>query len=108
MKKITLLFFVFCNFIFAFSGKVIEVADGDTVTVLSQGKSIRVRFYGVDAPEKNQEYGIKSLDALKKIIKNKTVEVLEKEKDQYGRVVGVVYLNGENVNLKQVADGNAW
>ena len=36
------------------------------------------------------------------------MEVLEKEKDQYGRVVGVVYLNGENVNLKQVADGNAW
>ncbi|MGL6100461.1 MAG: thermonuclease family protein, partial [Fusobacteriaceae bacterium] len=89
-------------------GKVIKVADGDTITVLSKGKSHRVRFYGVDAPEKDQEYGLKSLDILKKLLLNKTVDIKEKEKDQYGRIVGTVYLDGENINLRQVKDGNAW
>lgn len=52
MKRIALLFFVVSSFIFAFTGKVVKVADGDTITVLSNGKSVRVRFYGIDAPEK--------------------------------------------------------
>ncbi|MGL4402328.1 MAG: thermonuclease family protein [Fusobacteriaceae bacterium] len=52
MKRITLLFFIVCNFIFTFTGKVTKVADGDTITVLTNGKSVRVRFYGIDAPEK--------------------------------------------------------
>ena len=108
MKRITLLFFIICNFIFAFTGKVTKVADGDTITVLANGKSVRIRFYGIDAPEKKQDYGIKSLDVLKKLLDGKTVEIEEKDKDQYGRVVGVVFLNGENINLKQVAEGNAW
>ncbi|MGL4402331.1 MAG: thermonuclease family protein [Fusobacteriaceae bacterium] len=108
MKRIALLFFIICNLIFAFTGKVTKVADGDTITVLTDGKSVRIRFYGIDAPEKKQDYGIKSLDVLKKLLDGKTVEIEEKDKDQYGRVVGVVFLNGENINLKQVAEGNAW
>lgn len=90
-------------------GKVIKVADGDTVTIVEDnGKKTRVRFYGVDAPEKDQEYGIKSLDVLKKLIDGKQVEVNVKDKDQYGRVVGVVYCEGTNLNLYQLENGNAW
>lgn len=68
MKKLIVLFltFLLAALSFAFSGQVIKVADGDTITVLKNGEKVRVRFYGIDAPEKKQEYGIKSLDVLKK------------------------------------------
>ncbi|MGL4403491.1 MAG: thermonuclease family protein [Fusobacteriaceae bacterium] len=108
MKRIAILFFIICNFIFAFTGKVTKVADGDTITVLANGKSVRVRFYGIDAPEKNQDHGIKSLNDLKKLLNEKTVRIEKKDKDPYGRIVGVVFLGEENINLKQVAEGNAW
>ena len=93
---------------FAFSGKVIKVADGDTITVLKDGEKVRIRLYGIDAPEKKQEYGIKSLDVLKKMIDGQVVEIDVKDKDQYGRVVGEVYYNGKNVNLYMLETGNAW
>ena len=53
-------------------------------SVLKDGEKVRVRFYGIDAPEKKQEYGIKSLDVLKKMIDGKIVEIDVKDKDQYG------------------------
>lgn len=89
-------------------GKVIKVADGDTITILENGKKVRVRFYGIDAPEKKQEYGVKSLSVLKDLVDRKEVKVDVKDKDQYGRVVGVVYLDDLNVNLYMLETGNAW
>lgn len=41
----------------AWSGKVVHVADGDTITVLKSGKKVKVRLYGIDTPEKAQWYG---------------------------------------------------
>lgn len=110
MKKLIVLFltFLLATLSFAFSGKVIKVADGDTITVLRDGEKVRVRFYGIDAPEKKQEYGIKSLDVLKKMIDGKIVEIDVKDKDQYGRVVGEVYYNKKNINLYMLETGNAW
>lgn len=110
MKKLIVLFltFLLATLSFAFSGKVIKVADGDTITVLRDGEKVRVRFYGIDAPEKKQEYGIKSLDVLKKMIDGKIVEIDVKDKDQYGRVVGEVYYNKNNINLYMLETGNAW
>ncbi|MGL5277489.1 MAG: thermonuclease family protein [Cetobacterium sp.] len=110
MKKLIVLFltFLLTTLSFAFSGKVIKVADGDTITVLKDGEKVRVRFYGIDAPEKKQEYGIKSLDVLKKMIDGKIVEIDVKDKDQYGRVVGEVYYKGKNINLYMLETGNAW
>jgi len=45
----------------AFQGQCVKVLDGDTITVLGQGnKEIRVRIYGVDCPEKSQNFGQKA------------------------------------------------
>lgn len=112
MKKlfliiISLLFFA-CSSNNDLTGKVIKVADGDTITILHKGKKTKVRFYGIDAPEKKQEYGMKSLDTLKKLVNNKNVKVEIKDKDQYGRVVGIVYLKNTNVNLYMLETGSAW
>ncbi|MGL5904243.1 MAG: thermonuclease family protein [Cetobacterium sp.] len=110
MKKINLLliFFILSALSFAFTGKVIKVADGDTITVQNGEEKVRVRFYGVDAPEKKQEYGVKSLDVLKKMIDGKVVEIKQKDKDQYGRVVGEVYFEGKNLNLYMLENGHVW
>ncbi|MGL4873049.1 MAG: thermonuclease family protein [Cetobacterium sp.] len=110
MKKINVLFFllIISTLSLAFTGKVIKVADGDTITVLKGEEKVRVRFYGIDAPEKKQEYGIKSLDVLKKMIDGKVVEINQKDKDQYGRVVGEVYFEGKNLNLYMLESGHVW
>lgn len=48
-----------------FSGKVVRVSDGDTVTVLFEEKTpIRVRIMGIDAPEKKQAFGERSKQAM--------------------------------------------
>ena len=42
-------------------GKVVKIADGDTVTIVdNSGKKHRIRFAGIDAPEKDQSYGFSS------------------------------------------------
>ena len=43
-----------------FSGMVVSIADGDTLTVLHAGKQERVRLYGVDCPEKKQPFGTRA------------------------------------------------
>lgn len=110
MKKIIFVLLLIINIItFSMSGKVIKVADGDTITIqTSNNEKIKIRLYGIDAPEKKQEYGIKSLDVLKKLSYGKTVDVEVKEKDRYGRTVGIVFLNGEEINFKMIETGNAW
>ncbi|MFL1707055.1 thermonuclease family protein [Campylobacter sp. MOP7] len=64
----------------ALTGKVIKVADGDTITILNpQKKQIKVRLYGIDAPEKKQAYGEKSRKFLDSMIAGKNVTNEEKE-----------------------------
>ena len=45
-----------------FSGKVIGVTDGDTITVLHDRTPVKIRLHGIDCPENGQEYSA-SLDA---------------------------------------------
>jgi endonuclease YncB( thermonuclease family) len=43
-----------------FTGKVVGVSDGDTISVMRGGKAVKVRLYGIDCPEKKQAWrGVK-------------------------------------------------
>ena len=41
-------------------GKVVRIADGNTVTILVDGSQMRVCLFGIDAPERGQDYSRKS------------------------------------------------
>jgi len=90
------------------NGRVTEVYDGDTITLHSDGKNYRIRFYGIDAPEAKQQDGIASRDVLRDKILGQDVTVTVKNIDRYGRAVGQVSLQGRNINLEMVREGQAW
>ena len=81
------------------------VQDGDT---LKLADGTRVRLWGIDAPEKNQEYGNDSRDRLKELCEGKSLRLIVKDTDQYGRKVALVYIGKNNINLKMVKEGLAW
>ena len=90
-------------------GKVVSVADGDTLTVLDDNKTQhKIRLQGIDAPEKAQAFGQKSKQSLNQLVHSKMVTVEFEKKDKYGRTVGKVLLNGTDVCLEQIKLGMAW
>ena len=91
------------------TGKVVHIADGDTLTVLdADNVQHKIRLHGIDAPEKSQPFGTKAKEALAAKVHDKAVIVYWKEKDRYGRVVGDVCLGDRNINVEMVHDGFAW
>ena len=92
-----------------FTGKVVHIADGDTLTVLdADNVQHKIRLHGIDAPEKSQAFGTKAKEALAGKVHEKTVRIVWKEKDRYGRIVGDVHLGDRNINIEMVHDGYAW
>lgn len=92
-----------------FGGKVVRVLDGDTVEVLDGTSTVyRIRLAGIDAPEKVQPFGMKAKQALLKLVGGQVVKVEWSKIDQYGRRIGKVVDDGEDVNLSMVRDGFAW
>lgn len=90
-------------------GKVVRVADGDTITIREpDSEQTKVRLFGIDAPERGQAFGQKSRRTLAGLIANQTVDILIEDEDQYGRIVGIVLLDEENINLSMVKSGMAW
>jgi len=91
-------------------GRVVEVYDGDTVTVLSldEKTKYRLRLYGIDAPESDQEFGDEARLALHQLVYGKIVEIEVIDNDIYQRSVAKLYCDNVYVNLKMVATGNAY
>lgn len=91
------------------TGKVVGVADGDTITVLTASKdSLKVRLYGIDAPESKQAFGNRAKQELSGMVFGRVVIVDVKQRDRYGRTVGLVTTNGVPVNQEMVRRGLAW
>ncbi len=89
--------------------KVIHVADGDTVTCLLANKQKeRIRLADIDAPESKQAFGNQSKQLLAKMVHGQQIAVKTSGKDQYGRLIGTLYLNGQDVNYVMVRSGMAW
>lgn len=111
MIRTILLLIILSSYLFSLEliGKVVKVSDGDTITVLTSDKTqYKIRLNDIDAPEKKQAFGNKSKDNLAKYIAGKTIIVQYQKKDKYKRILGTIYYNNIDINLKQVKDGFAW
>ena len=91
-----------------FTAHVIAVLDGDTVIVQQAGRKTTIRLAGIDAPEKLQDFGLASRDALAAMVLRKDVSVTTKTVDDYGRVVALILAGRVNVNEAQLRRGMAW
>ena len=99
-------------------GRVVGVADGDTITVLdSNQKQYKIRFAGIDAAERKQPFGTRSRQNLARYVAGKEVRLDCHEVDRYRRKVCRVWVQPENcprcgktrdVGLAQITDGMAW
>ena len=107
---LSLLFLSLSLFSAEIKGKVVAVTDGDTITVLDEMDkgNFKIRLDKIDAPEKKQAFGNQAKQFLSSLIFGKQVTVRYKAVDRYGRIVGVVYCDGVEINLVMVRNGYAW
>ena len=92
-----------------FTGKVVGILDGDTISVLREGKAVRVRLYGIDAPEKAQAFGTRARQFTAALVFQKDVTIIIHATDRYSRIVGEVLLpDGRNLSQELVKAGMAW
>lgn len=91
-----------------FTAKVIAVLDGDTVLVKRTSGLVKIRMAGIDAPEKAQTFGETSKRSLAEMVLGKQVKITSQAKDQYGRMVAAIEVNGLDINAEQLRRGMAW
>lgn len=102
------------------SGKVVSIADGDTITVLdSDHQQHKIRLSGIDAPEKRQPFGQKSKEHMSQLVFDKQVNVVWAKHDRYQRIIGKVMVADPacskpdcpktvDAGLSQISVGLAW
>lgn len=84
------------------------VIDGDTVEVLLDGDVYRVRYIGVDTPERDEPFYAEATAANRGLVDGAEVILVRdvSETDQYGRLLRYVYLtDGTFVNAELIAQG---
>lgn len=103
-----------------FSGRVLNVADGDTLTVLvNERDQVVVRLAGIDAPERQQSFGRQAQNNLSALIFGKDVRVANEKRGSNGHMVAQVWVAEQtcgqpncpktvDVGLAQIAGGFAW
>lgn len=90
--------------------RVIHVFDGDTIEVELDGQNFRLRYIGVDSPERDEPFYEEAFDFNRDLVDNETVILVRdvSETDQYGRLLRYVYLDdGTFVNAAMIRNGMA-
>ncbi len=91
------------------TGRVVGIADGDTLTLLdATNTQHKIRLSGIDSPEKRQPFGEHCKKSLSDLAYDRAVAIESTKLDRYGRVIGKVLVNGHDVNLEQVRRGCGW
>ncbi len=92
-----------------FSGIVMRVQDGDTISVSRQSHVEDVQLAGIDCPELRQSFGSRAKQFTERLAAGQTVMVRAQGRDDNGNLLGVVILpDGRTVNRELVAAGLAW
>ncbi|EAJ5119059.1 thermonuclease family protein [Campylobacter upsaliensis] len=97
-------------------GKVSRVIDGDTIELLAKTSKenpynhitkLKIRLYGIDAPELKQAYGKEAKEYLSALVLKQEVSLIIENKDKYERIVGTIFLKGKDINKEMVKNGYA-
>ena len=92
-----------------FTATVSRILDGDTIEIQAADNSIlKIRLQGIDAPESSQPFGDTAREQLTLFILHKTITIEPNAKDKYGRLIGKVTLNNDDICLKMIKAGQAW
>jgi endonuclease YncB( thermonuclease family) len=98
-----------CAWAETITGRVVGVADGDTITVLdAANQQHKIRLSGIDCPEKNQPFGQVAKQSMSDQVFDRQVSVETSKRDRYGREIGKVLVGGVDANLEQLRRGLAW
>ncbi|EAJ1461816.1 thermonuclease family protein [Campylobacter upsaliensis] len=98
------------------TGKVSKVIDGDTIELLAKTSKtnpynhiakLKIRLYGIDAPELKQAYGKEAKEYLSALVLKQEVGLIIENKDKYDRFVGTLFLKGQDINKEMVKNGYA-
>lgn len=90
-------------------GRVVGIADGDTLTVLDASNTQhKIRLAGIDSPEKNQPFGQVCKQSLSDLAYDHTAQIDWNKLDRYGRIIGKVLVDDRDVDLEQVKRGCGW
>jgi len=91
-----------------FSGKVVAVSDGDSLTVLVDHREVKVHLAEIDAPELRQPYGQQSKRSLADLCLGQNAVVRETARNRNGHSTGRVDCSGLDASAEQVRRGMAW
>jgi len=92
----------------SYHARVVTVHDGDTVTVARGREQVRVRLWGIDAPERGQPYSSRARRELSDLVLRRTVTVVVMGTDDYGRTLARLKVGNLDVNREMVRRGMAW
>lgn len=97
-------------FSWAWSGEVVGITDGDTITVLNSKtlKDVKIGLYGIDTPERGQAFSKRARQFTSKTVYGKIVEVKVMATDRYGRTVAMIFVDKTLLNEELVKAGLAW
>lgn len=90
------------------TGRVVAIHDGDTMTVLRYGRGVKLRLHAIDAPELAQPFGRQSRKSLSNLCYGRYARVESVGEDQYGRTLARVRCGGLEANAEQLRRGLAW
>lgn len=91
------------------TGRIVSIADGDTVTLLDANlRQHKIRLSGIDAPEKRQPFGNRSRLHLGALVFGRQVTAHCPKEDRYKRALCRIEIDGVDANLAQLEAGMAW
>ena len=119
---ILLLTLVYPDNFSSWSGKVVEVVRPEEIRVMKNGTVENVRLYAIDTPLELQAFGETAQKYVSDRVLEKVVRVQPlpagikgpwdkreiSHHDQYNRIIGLVWVDGEALNKELVRQGMAW
>lgn len=90
------------------TGRVVDIADGDTLTLLVGRKPYKIQIAAIDAPERYQAWGDQSRTNLSRLTLNRTAVANCSRLERWDHQTCQVTVNGIDIGLQQIREGMAW